>query len=110
MPTWVALSASGFAFPGVVVGLVAQKRSDVPGHGIAETHHERILGRVDQLVELLMVEATEEADVRGRRDEAPPAGRALPKAQPLEAIGTLAPSTSLRTVKVECAGLVSAAS
>jgi len=106
MPTWVALSASDSRF-GVVVGLVAQNEA-CPGTAsrdpsTSDSWPGRSAHRASQ-----WSKATEEADVRVVGTQAPPA---VGHFQGPAARGDrhLAPSTSLRTVKVECAGLVSAA-
>ena len=64
---------------GARVGLVAQERRDVARRGMPEAHHDRIPGRVDQLVNPVGIEAIEIADVQRRRGEAVAAARAAAK-------------------------------
>src|SRR5437016_12587428 len=58
------------------MSLIPQEGTDVPCYRVAQTHHDGILGGVDKLIELVWLEASEQADVRIIGDEAGLPGRA----------------------------------
>ena len=67
----------------VVAGLIAEERPDVARYRVGEPHHDGVLGRVDQLVDLERREAVEEAEIRRRPHQAGLASRAPAESPPI---------------------------
>src|SRR5689334_24454852 len=61
------------------MSFIAQERSDIASDGIAQTHDNRVLGRVNEHVELVGLEAAKQTNLRRIGRKAILAGRAAAK-------------------------------